>query len=135
MWPDRTCLSTSRPQQLTITRQRFGNAKIAKALGRQPIWKMGERRHFFYILLKKCFEPLAKVRQKDETRKASEKVIRDSNGNSARYFLVVWSAHPAETARITFERRQSGSSSGGLLQEAPLRNCRRRDSSFSTPYR
>jgi hypothetical protein len=32
-------------------RQRFGNAKIAKALGRQPIWKMGERRHFFNILL------------------------------------------------------------------------------------
>jgi hypothetical protein len=32
-------------------RQRFGNVKIAKALGRQPIWKMGERRHFFNIRL------------------------------------------------------------------------------------
>jgi hypothetical protein len=32
-------------------RQRFGNAKIAKAIGRQPIWKMGERRHFFNILI------------------------------------------------------------------------------------
>jgi hypothetical protein len=50
--------------------------------------------------------------------KASEKVIRDSNGNSARYFRIVWSAHPAETARITFERRQSGSPSSGLLHEA-----------------